>query len=723
MRNAISFITLIVFTLLTVTSASISLELPSSECTVRNIHGYTEFSGSDYACVTGAPKLPASVVRFLVPPEADMSSVRISFSNLKEKEIEGDYLVRPVAPAMSTMGTVAKITDREIVDGKDIAIYSSNAFYPADYAEVVSTGKLWNFKILEVVVYHYRYNPVTKKLVKAVNGKLEVGYDKLRTKPVFKYQTPRRIRKRAANLTVNYADIAPGYGIAASDNPAIKETYMIITTQAIKDGLANFGTFVNTRGADYDVQVILEDTWGGGTGDAGAENLREYLKTIYEMMSLSYILLIGDGTPEDGGETGYDPGDLAMKVTVPWLNTGWHDDKVPTDFYYAELSGNWDPDGDGKYGEAPADGNDQDFVDGGVDGYAEICVGRIPVYENNLEPVDVILNKTVDYISETDIAWRKNALLIPAKLAEPDALSYDVCEVLKTEGCDPVGVSTFRMYEQDYGCSPEKVGLGYSVCKSQFTSEPYGICNYIGHGNFNKCVDIFQNTDVINFGNDNPAIIFAVTCLNNQIEKKYSIGYTFLQHGGIAVLGGTRVTWYCPNTHDYATSVWPTNQVFGYRPAKLMIFDSLTTGECFDETKAHCSWINNPSYMGNLFGYTCFGDPALKLWGEEVTDIDKHPNSAGNNMVRPRLYYLNNAVEFRYNHLSNGTITLNIFDLKGKQVYSAEKRVTSGVQSVTWDYGKSNGKPVARGIYMARIHYSNGNNSTGTFSTKVLLQK
>ena len=719
MHKAISIITLILLTVLTVTSASISLELPSSECTVRNIHGYAEFSGSDYACVTGAPKLPASVVRFMVPPDADMSTIRISFSNLREKEIEGIYQVRPVAPAMSTMGTVAKIADRNIVHGKDISIYSSNAFYPANYAKVVSTGKLWNFKILEVIVYPYRYNPVTKKLVKAVNGKLEIDYDRLREKPVFQYPTPRRIRKRAAGLAVNYADVATAYGIAAADNPAIKETYMIVTTQAVKDGLANFDAFVEARGEDYDVQVILEDTWGGGTGDASAENLRAYLKSIYEMMQLSYILLIGDGTPEDGGEPGYDPGDLAMKVTIPWLNTGWHEDKVPTDFYYAELSGDWDPDGDDKFGEAPADGNDQDFTDGGVDSYAELCVGRIPVYENNLEPVDVILKKTVDYIKETDIAWRKNALLIASKLAEPDALSYDVLEALKESGCDPTGVPAFRMYEKDYGCSPEKAGISYSICKNQFASEPYGICNYIGHGNFNKCVDIFQNTDIINFGNDNPSIICAVTCLNNQIEKKFNIGYTFLQHGGIAVLGGTRLTWYCPNSHDYATSVWPTNQVFGYRLAKLLIHDSLTTGESIDETKSHCAWIENPSYVGNLFSYICFGDPALKLWGEKVTAIDQQSYVLGNSAIYPRLYYLNNAIEFRYNHLSNGTITLNIFDLKGKRVYAVEKKVTSSVRSVKWNYNKQ----VANGLYMARLDYSDGENTTSTFSTKVLLQK
>ena len=718
MRKAITFQMLLVLALFAVASATISLGLPYKECAVRNVRGYAQFGNSDYGCITGAPALPAYVVRFLVPPEADMSTVKISFSNLTEEVIEGEFLVSPVPAARTAMGTVAKITDRKIVDGKGVAIYSTDAYYPAGYAELGSTGKLWNFKIMEVIVYPYRYNPVTKKLAKVIDGRLEVAYDELRTKPVFKYPTPRRIRERATNLTVNYRDIAPGYGAAVSRALSIKETFMIITTQAVKDGLANFDRYVRTREAQYEVQVILEDTWGGGTGDEAAENLREYLKSIYEMIELSYILLIGDGTPEDGGEPGFDPGDLAMKVTVPTLNTGWHDDKVPTDYYFAELSGEWDLDGDGVYGEGP-----DDFQDGGVDNLAEICVGRIPVYENNLAPVDAILDKTIDYINETDVGWRKNALLIAAKYAEPDALCYDVMEDVKTEGGEPACFDHFRMYEKEYSCSPEKVGLGYAACKEQFNAEPYGICSYTGHGNFNKCVDVFQNIDVQTFDNDNPAIICEASCLNNQIEKKFSLGYTFLQHGAITALGGTRVTWYCPNSHDYTTSNWPTDQVFAYRPTKLMILDKSTAMEGYDETKAHCSWANNPSYMGNLFSYSCFGDPAVKLWGEEVTEIDNNNNTMGKNTIHPQVFYMNNSIEFRYNHFSKGKVTLNIFDLKGKWVHTVEKTLTPGTQSIKWNYGKSNGKPVANGIYMAKIYYSDLNDITSTYSTKVFIQK
>lgn len=142
MRKAISLKVLLVLALVSVTFASISLELPYKECAVRNMRGYAEFGNSDYGCITGAPALPAYVVRFLVPPDADMSTAKILFSNLKEEVVGGVFEVKSVPYAMSSMGTVAKILDRKIVDGKDVAIYSSNSYYPANYAEVGHTGKL-----------------------------------------------------------------------------------------------------------------------------------------------------------------------------------------------------------------------------------------------------------------------------------------------------------------------------------------------------------------------------------------------------------------------------------------------------------------------------------------------------------------------------------------------------------------------------------------------------
>lgn len=61
----------------------------------------------------------------------------------------------------------------------------------------------------------------------------------------------------------------------------------------------------------------------------------------------------------------------------------------PTDYFYADLTGNWDSDGDGYYGEH-AD-------DAGVDFYPEVFVGRIPVYDEDYTTLDNILESVMNH--------------------------------------------------------------------------------------------------------------------------------------------------------------------------------------------------------------------------------------------------------------------------------------------------------------------------------------
>ena len=112
----------------------------------------------------------------------------------------------------------------------------------------------------------------------------------------------------------------------------------------------------------------------------------------------------------------------------------------------------------------------------------------------------------------------------------------------------------------------------------------------------------------------------------------------------------------------------------------------------------------------------------MNLWGEQNTAIDNTNNTMGKNTIHPQVFYLNNTIEFRYNHISKGKITLSVFDPKGKLVYAVDKSFTPGTQSIKCNYGKSNGKSVANGIYIAKLHYSDSNKISSTFIKKVLIQ-
>jgi len=106
------------------------------------------------------------------------------------------------------------------------------------------------------------------------------------------------------------------------------------------------------------------------------------------------VLLIGNPHPVTG--------DVPMKMTLP--KPGY---PTPTDLYYADMTGNWDLDGDGQVGEYGGD-----FGPGGIDRNLELAVGRIPYYGNRAH-LDGILAKIRAYqeAPPEQQTWRRRALL------------------------------------------------------------------------------------------------------------------------------------------------------------------------------------------------------------------------------------------------------------------------------------------------------------------------
>ena len=134
------------------------------------------------------------------------------------------------------------------------------------------------------------------------------------------------------------------YSTQSSVQPA---DYAIITTSAISSASTKLAAFVAFRESKgLRVRVVTETQWGGGTGDAAANRIRDWLKNNYLALGLRYVLLIGDPTPSNGS--------VPMKLLWPRHNEPSYQDG-PSDYFYADLTGNWDLDGDGYYGEYPDD--------------------------------------------------------------------------------------------------------------------------------------------------------------------------------------------------------------------------------------------------------------------------------------------------------------------------------------------------------------------------------
>lgn len=130
--------------------------------------------------------------------------------------------------------------------------------------------------------------------------------------------------------------------------------YVIMTTDAIIKNSQQLEHFANLkRYQGYHVLIVTEDEFDPEPSpnySQRPEKIRQWLKDNYQALGIEYLLLIGDPDPDNPIDPQDSIGDLPMKWCVPKTHI-WAEQDVPTDYYYADLSGNWDMDQDGIFGE------------------------------------------------------------------------------------------------------------------------------------------------------------------------------------------------------------------------------------------------------------------------------------------------------------------------------------------------------------------------------------
>ncbi|MHA1601783.1 MAG: C25 family cysteine peptidase, partial [Promethearchaeota archaeon] len=77
-----------------------------------------------------------------------------------------------------------------------------------------------------------------------------------------------------------------------------------------------------------------------------ALNIRNWLQNHYVSDSIEYVLLIGDPDPDDETSSSDSVRDLPMLMCWPRHAATDSYEESPTDYFYADLTGNWDSEGD-----------------------------------------------------------------------------------------------------------------------------------------------------------------------------------------------------------------------------------------------------------------------------------------------------------------------------------------------------------------------------------------
>ena len=610
--------------------------------------GEPVFKGDDIQWLndTGEPRIPWKVITVLLPPNADLSSVTCRLKQPAYEAVAGTWQVEPMPP-MATWDENGQVIvvwpeDKWIVDGRDVDIYERDAFWPEEQVRLSSRGKLRKWRLAEIAIPLVRYNPVSGELLQLTNTEITVDFQ--REVGLLDIDRPDPIgRSRVRNMAVNFAQAVAAYDRAAWDSSASKNRtatevsgeedsdspdpsstgYCIITTSAIQNASSKLNAFVSHKESQgFNVRVVTESTWGGGTGDTAANNIRAWLSSNYVTEDILYVLLIGNPHPNTGS--------VPMKMCIS---------DHPTDYFYAELTVDWDKDRDGIYGEEGADatqGNE-------VEKYFEVYVGRIPYYDNTSD-LDHILQKTIDYENAADAQWRRNTLLPMVPLGD-ETPSYQLGEQIKSNHLEPKSISSVRIYDKNYGAVPPPEYLrSQRYPATEWSQGRYGLIVWATHGWSQGASGIISTSDVSSLNDSYLGATWQGSCNNSEPEVQQNLAYSILKNGGIATTGATRLSWYWVGESDYRNS--SSIGGLGYQYAKRIV-ERQSVGQALYNTKEAMSlWLKN-YYVFNLYG-----DPAVVIMPQppaftiSPTDLfyNKSPRSIASSALRT--YTLINNSDF-----------------------------------------------------------------------------
>ena len=551
-------------------------------------------SGFCSSVSSGDPALPCKIIYVALPPDADISSVKIDDTSYYTQISNGKYDISPVPASATADGTPDWGENKQIVDGRNQLVYEKNEFYPNKHLSVREVGSLRSWKITAVEFWPYCFNPSTGELRQIESSNVSLSYN-----------TSSSESSDAANDVVasDMADFvsnktqAECWYTAKSTSVKAQSTdktgYAIITTDKIVTSskkLQDFVSYQIDRG--FDVNVETEGQWGGGVGDIASENIRNWLKENYQKLNIEYVLLIGNPDPTNG--------DVPMKMLWPRNNFSSYKE-APSDYYYADLTGNWDLDGDGYYGETP-----DDFGSGGIDVVPEVYVGRIPNY-GNTDELDHILQKIIDYGSTVPPSWRYHCLLAMKPL-DINTPAYQLGEQINSNILSDSGFTSTRIYDSTYNLSspPDITPCDYSPVQYAWLKGA-GLVFWMTHGSINTASGIIYSNMCTSLDDSMPSIVYQGSCNNGDPEDSTNLGYSLLKQGAIATVCASRVSWYYIGEFYYMLS--DSIGGIGYQYAKYLSCDKETCGHALEDAKLCVP----ESLWPNHLVFNLYGDPSLAI--------------------------------------------------------------------------------------------------------------
>jgi len=727
----------------------ILVEFVAGDYTITDVENgeVIRLDDSSTAAPPGSPMLPHKVYNVALPPDVVWDSLAVSLVEKSDASVPGVYDIAPAPPVgrLDGSGEFEWGDATNIVDGKDVDVYGQDALLPVNWVEVSRTCQMRKWKFAQVRFNPFRYNPVQRQLLfcEEVTVKVEFSRDADLLDEGSLWDTV--LDGKAAGMFINYHTAVQWYKRGTKTPLALPDDtydYVIVTTEAIYAGsskLADLKAHLENN-LGFRVLIVTEshsyedgDIAGGYGAKTGqdpndtADKIRKWLQDNYQEppngYGIVYVLLIGDPRTSGG---------VPMKTCYP--GTGY---STPTDYYFADLTGDWDSDGDEKYGE-----NGQDDVDL----QPEVYVARIPVYGAAYSTLDGIIQKEINYDTASgNLNWRLRVLFplsFPWSTLDPSHLA----QCMKSEYLDGRGFSYYEMYQEKHStCTsdypPDELLVGSSSyttpggsAYNRWKDHAYGMVWWFGHGNAtlaavgygSNCSDgyLFYSGWCPNLDDSHPAFTFQISCSNGLPSSTTNLGYSLLKHGAVCSCSASAVAYGTDYSYDHGGDCYRNygcSQDIGfYYGEKLSNYDA-TDSTClnaraFYDAKAYLSGYDSDQYAyHSYFVFNLYGCPHTRLYGDANTYItleNFEAHARGRNIVLTWQTgtEIDNAGFLIYRYDSNERKAISrLIEAEGSAAAGASYRfVDNNVRpGVTYQYWlvdiDTNGTWTAHGPVRARI--------------------
>ena len=586
-----------------------------------DVYSRLSMDGTRASKTPGAPALPVEYRRFVIPSDARVADLAVSFEEL---ELPGSYRVAPAQPEVP-----AGETPRWV--GEDASIYGSDRPYPPARVEYLGDGFLGGFRIATVAVHPLQYTPGSGRLVLAtsVSVELELEPDTDRSRPRHRMtansselyrslveslvENPRDVTGKLSGVDV--VDEAGEDGFLPRYTPSLEGSpveYVIITSDAFEPYFQPLADWKTKKGVPTVIRTVswIEANYPGGTDTA--ERIRFFIQDAYESWGTTFVLI--------GGDTNIVP----IKYTWSLYYDGW---EVSTDLYYSDLDGNWDLDGDSDFGEAYAGVTSPGDS---IDLYPDVFVGRAPAA--SAVEAETFVTKILDYEKSPDPIFAERSLYMAEVLFPYD---WDPGQLTITDGAEhivepvlpliPPEVHVVRLY-QNYLQYPGSYPLTRESAIDSLNAG-YNIAAHVGHGNKdiircskNNYITV-QDVDALASGPGKSGLLWMLNCTSTKIEED-CIAEHFMNNpsGGSAFLFG-------PTRFCFPTTL----KEYFYEWHRLLYSGVERTGVVCAMCKipfiAQSSYDNTDRWT--QMSYLLLGDPESRLWTKRPVALSAiHDSSA-----------------------------------------------------------------------------------------------